>query len=30
MEYDAIIVGGGMAGLTAAAYLSKAGYKILI
>lgn len=28
--YDAIIVGGGMAGLTAAAYLSKAGLKTLL
>ena len=30
MNYDAIIVGGGMAGLTAAAYLSKAGYPTLL
>jgi phytoene dehydrogenase-like protein len=28
--YDAIIVGGGMAGLTAASYLSKAGLKVLV
>jgi phytoene dehydrogenase-like protein len=30
MIYDAIIVGGGMAGLTAAAYLAKSGYKTLL
>lgn len=30
MEYDVIIVGGGMAGLTSAAYLSKAGCKVLL
>jgi len=30
MNYDAIIVGGGIAGLTAAAYLAKAGHKILL
>jgi phytoene dehydrogenase-like protein len=30
MEYDAIIVGGGIAGLTAAAYLSKAGLHTLL
>ncbi len=30
MEYDAIIVGGGIAGLTAAAYLTKAGKSILL
>ena len=30
LTYDAIIVGGGMAGLTAAAYLSKAGLKVLL
>lgn len=30
MNYDVIIVGGGMAGLTSAAYLSKAGYKVLV
>jgi phytoene dehydrogenase-like protein len=30
MEHDAIVVGGGMAGLTAAAYLSKAGSKVLL
>jgi phytoene dehydrogenase-like protein len=30
MQYDAVIVGGGMAGLTTAAYLSKAGRKILL
>lgn len=29
-SYDAIIVGGGMAGLTAAAYLSKAGLRVLL
>ena len=29
MQYDVIIVGGGAAGLTASAYLSRAGYKIL-
>lgn len=28
--YDAIIVGGGMAGLTAAAYLARAGQKVLL
>jgi phytoene dehydrogenase-like protein len=30
MKYDAIVVGGGVAGLTAAAYLSKAGYSTLV
>ena len=30
MEYGAIIVGGGLAGLTAAAYLCKAGVKVLV
>jgi phytoene dehydrogenase-like protein len=30
MEYDAIVVGGGIAGLTATAYLSKAGYSTLL
>lgn len=30
MEYDAIIVGGGISGLTAAAYLSKAGKSVLL
>jgi phytoene dehydrogenase-like protein len=30
MEYDAIIVGGGIAGLTAAAYLANAGRSILL
>lgn len=30
MTYDAVIVGGGMAGLTAAAYLCKSGYKVII
>ncbi len=30
MQYDALIVGGGIAGLTAAAFLSKEGHNILI
>jgi len=30
MRYDAIIVGGGIAGLTSAAFLTKNGYKIMI
>ncbi len=30
MKYDVIIVGGGIAGLTSAAYLSKDGYKVLV
>lgn len=30
MKYDAIIVGGGIAGLTCAAFLSKNGYKVLL
>lgn len=30
MRYDAIIVGGGIAGLTSAAFLSKEGYKVLL
>lgn len=30
MKYDAIIVGGGIAGLTSAAFLSKNGYKVLL
>lgn len=30
MEYDVIIVGGGIAGLTAAAFLSKEGYKVVL
>ena len=30
MNYDAIVVGGGIAGLTAAAYLSKAGHTTLL
>ena len=30
MRYDAIVVGGGMAGLTSAAYLSKAGRQCLL
>ncbi len=30
MRYDAIIVGGGIAGLTSAAFLSKKGYKVML
>ena len=30
MNYDAVVIGGGMAGLTTAAYLSRAGYKTLL
>lgn len=30
MDYDVIVVGGGIAGLTSAAYVSKAGYKVLV
>ena len=30
MVYDAIVVGGGIAGLTSAAYLTKAGYRVLL
>lgn len=30
MSYDVIIVGGGIAGLTAASYLAKDGYKVLL
>ena len=30
MRYDAIIVGGGIAGLTSAAYLCKNGYKVML
>jgi phytoene dehydrogenase-like protein len=30
MDYDAIVIGGGMAGLTSAAYLARAGYKTLL
>jgi phytoene dehydrogenase-like protein len=30
MNYDAIVIGGGVAGLTSAAYLAKAGYKTLL
>lgn len=30
MKYDAIIVGGGIAGLTAATYLTKNGYQVLL
>lgn len=30
MNYDVVIVGGGMAGLTSAAYLSKDGYSVLV
>lgn len=30
MKYDVIIVGGGIAGLTSAAFLTKSGYKVLL
>jgi len=30
MKFDAIVVGGGISGLTAAAFLSKTGYKVLL
>ena len=30
MNYDAIVVGGGIAGLTSAAFLSKAGRSVLL
>ncbi len=30
MSYDVLVVGGGIAGLTSAAYLSKDGYKVLL
>lgn len=30
MKYDVVVVGGGIAGLTSAAYLSKAGYRVLV
>ncbi|MHB8135379.1 MAG: phytoene desaturase family protein [Anaerolineaceae bacterium] len=30
MKYDAIVVGGGISGLTAAAFLTKAGYQVLL
>ena len=30
MKYDAIVVGGGIAGLTAAAYLAKAGKSVVL
>jgi len=30
MKYDAIIVGGGIAGLTSAAFLTKAGHSVLL
>ena len=30
MNFDVVVVGGGMAGLTSAAYLCKSGYKVLI
>jgi len=29
-RYDTIVVGGGIAGLTSAAYLSKSGQKVLL
>ncbi len=30
MDYDAIVIGGGMSGLTTSAYLVKAGYRVLL
>ena len=30
MKYDAIVVGGGIAGLTSAAFLAKAGRSVLL
>jgi len=30
MKYDAIVVGGGIAGLTSAAFLAKAGHSVLL
>ena len=30
MKYEAIVIGGGISGLTAAAFLTKAGYKVLL
>jgi glycine/D-amino acid oxidase-like deaminating enzyme len=30
MKYDAVVIGGGHNGLTAAAYLGKAGRKVLV
>jgi phytoene dehydrogenase-like protein len=30
MNYDVVVVGGGIAGLTSAAYLSKSGYKVVL
>ena len=30
MKYDVVIVGGGIAGLTSAAFLSKTGYNVLV
>ena len=30
MRYDVLVVGGGIAGLTSAAYLSKDGYRVLL
>ena len=30
MKYDAVIVGGGISGLTSAAFLCKSGHKVLL